>query len=129
MFNRSPQWKFCETAVIVLLLHTWIGTLAESIRYNLVSREVVEGRLGKYAGNNKQREMTLKQMFAEAGCNDQHLSEQPVKGSKLPNLICSLPGSSGRVIMWERTSIACPKVMVLWITGAVPRCCRPCMKP
>jgi hypothetical protein len=38
-------------------------------------------------------------MFAEADCNDHHLSEQPVKGSKLPNLICLLPGSSGRVII------------------------------
>jgi len=41
----------------------------------------------------------LKELFADAGCNDQHLSEQPVKGSKLPNLICLLPGSSGRVII------------------------------
>jgi putative aminopeptidase FrvX len=99
MFNRSPRSTFCATAAILLLLHTWIGTFAESIRYNPVSREVVKGRLGKYAGKNKQREATLKQMFADAGCNDQQLSEQPVKGSKLPNLICLLPGSSGRVII------------------------------
>jgi len=67
--------------------------------YSPVSREVVEGRLGKYTGNNKQRETTLKQMFAEAGCDDQHLSEQPVKGSKLPNIICLLPGTSDKVII------------------------------
>jgi hypothetical protein len=83
MFNRTPRSKFCATAAIVLLLDSWIGTIAENIRYNPVSRDVVEGRLGKYTGNNKQRETTLKQMFAEAGCDDQHLSEQPVKGSKL----------------------------------------------
>jgi Peptidase family M28 len=98
MLKRSPRSKSCATAAIVLLL-AWNGIFAESIRYNPVSREVVEGRLGKYAGSNKQREATLKQMFADAGCNDQHLSEQPVKGSKLPNLICLLPGSSGRVII------------------------------
>ena len=46
-----------------------------------------------------QREATLKQMFAEAGCDDQHISEQPVKGSKLPNIICLLPGSSDKVII------------------------------
>ncbi|HKM82553.1 MAG TPA: M28 family peptidase [Candidatus Acidoferrum sp.] len=38
-------------------------------------------------------------MFTEAGCNEQHLSEQPVKGSKLPNVICILPGSSDKVII------------------------------
>jgi hypothetical protein len=46
-----------------------------------------------------QREVTLKEMFAEAGCGDQHISEQPVKGSKLPNVICILPGSSDKVII------------------------------
>lgn len=60
---------------------------------------MVQARLGKYAGNHRQREGTLKELFADAGCNDQHLSEQLVKGSKLPNLICLLPGNSGRVII------------------------------
>jgi hypothetical protein len=102
MSNRSPRSKVCATtttaAAIVLLLHPIVAT-AQSVRYNPVSREIVQGRLSKYTGNNKQREATLKQMFAEAGCDDQHLSEQPVKGSKLPNLVCLLPGSSDKVII------------------------------
>ena len=99
MSNRSPRSKVCASAAIVLLLYSWIVTNAESIRYSPVSRETIEGRLNKYTGNNKQREATLKQMFAEAGCDDQHLSEQPVKGSKLPNIVCLLPGSSDKVII------------------------------
>src|SRR3984893_18253014 len=99
MSNRSPWSKACATAAIALLLHSWIVTTAESVRYNPVSREIVEGRLSKYIGNNKQREATLKKMFAEAGCDDQHLSEQPVKGSKLPNIVCLLRGSSDKVII------------------------------
>jgi len=83
----------------VLLLHAGINAPAESFRYNPVSREVVEARLGKYAGSNKQREITLKQMFSEAGCDEQHLSEQPVKGSKQPNVLCLLPGTSDKVII------------------------------
>jgi Zn-dependent M28 family amino/carboxypeptidase len=82
-----------------LVLYSWIGATAEGVRYDPVSREVVETRLGKYTGNNKQREATLKQMFTEAGCDNQHISEQAVKGSKLPNVICLLPGSSDRVII------------------------------
>jgi Zn-dependent M28 family amino/carboxypeptidase len=80
-------------------MHSWGELTAESVRYNPVSREVVEARLGKYAGNNKQREETLKQMFAEAGCDGQHISEQAVRGSKLPNVICVLPGSSDKAII------------------------------
>jgi hypothetical protein len=38
-------------------------------------------------------------MFAQAGCDGQHLSEQSVKGSDVPNVICVLPGSSDRVII------------------------------
>jgi putative aminopeptidase FrvX len=93
------RWKSSATAAIVLVLYSWIGATAEGVRYDPVSREVVETRLGKYTGNNKQREATLKQMFTEAGCDDQHISEQAVKGSKLPNVICLLPGSSERVII------------------------------
>ena len=99
MSNRSVRSKACATAAIALFLHSWVVTTAESARYNPVSREIVEGRLNKYTGDNKQREATLKQMFAEAGCDDQHLSEQPVKGSKLPNIICMLPGRSDKVII------------------------------
>jgi putative aminopeptidase FrvX len=72
---------------------------ADSVRFNAVPRRLIEGRLAKYIGNNKQREANLKQIFTEAGCDDQHLSEQAVKGSKLPNVICVLPGSSDKEII------------------------------
>lgn len=93
--SKSHAVSLC----FVLLLQAGINAPAESVRYNPVSREVVEARLGKYAGSNKQREITLKQMFSEAGCDEQHLSEQPVKGSKQPNVICLLPGTSDKVII------------------------------
>lgn len=99
MFDRTPRLRFCTTLALVLLLHFGVGTFAANIVYSPVSREVVEGRLEKYSGNNKLRETTIKQMFVEAGCDDQHLSEQPVKGSKLPNIICLLPGTSDKVII------------------------------
>jgi Iap family predicted aminopeptidase len=38
-------------------------------------------------------------LFSEAGCDEQYLSEQSVKASKLANVICVRPGSSGKVIM------------------------------
>jgi putative aminopeptidase FrvX len=83
----------------VLLAYVCTGAVAQSVQYQPVSREQVEARLGRYAGNDQQREATLKQMFAEAGCDNQHISEQPVKGSKQPNVMCTLPGSSDKVII------------------------------
>lgn len=88
--------KYCLG--VILLVHS-LAIATESVQYKPVSRDTVEARLRRYAGNNKQREATIKQMFTEAGCDDQHVSEQPVKESKLPNVICTLPGSSGEVII------------------------------
>lgn len=85
------------TVLVVLLLCIVARSL--DVQYKLVPRQIVEMRLGKYAGNDQQRERTLKEMFAEAGCDGQSISEQPVKGSKLSNVICTLPGSSGRTII------------------------------
>ena len=93
---------FCHllrASAIVLTLAPWIRTSAQDLRYARVSREVIESRLRKYDGGDKQREATLKQFFADAGCDDQHLSEQPVHGSSLPNILCMLPGSSDKVII------------------------------
>jgi hypothetical protein len=35
----------------------------------------------QFSDGDKRREELLKKMFAEEGCDDQHLSEQPVTGS------------------------------------------------
>src|SRR5258708_2613807 len=97
--SKTFRSRSHAVTVCFVLLLAGINAPAESFRYNPVSRQVVEARLGKYAGSNKQREITLKQMFAEAGCDEQHLSEQPVKGAKQPNVICLLPGTSDKVII------------------------------
>ena len=69
------------------------------MRYNLVSREGGISRVKQYKGNDQQREATLKQLFSDSGCGGTNLVEQKVKKSALPNVICTLPGSSGRVII------------------------------
>jgi putative aminopeptidase FrvX len=76
-----------------------VGAHAQTLSYVPVPREIVEIRLQKYRGDNRQREATLKQLFSDAGCDDHHLSEQLVPRSKLPNVICVLPGSGPKVII------------------------------
>jgi hypothetical protein len=84
------------SAVALALPLSAIGA-DETVRYKPVSRELVESRLKKYAGNDQQREVTLKGMFADAGCDGEHLSEQAVKGARQPNVICVLPGKADEV--------------------------------
>lgn len=96
---RPPRVPLHFLAIISLISCASLTSAADSIRYRPVSREMLEARLQKYLGDDRQREATLKQMFADAGCGEQQISEQVVKGSKLPNLICVLPGNSDRVII------------------------------
>ena len=91
-------WPLVLSAIALFLAYLLVNA-AESVRFNPVSRQVVEARLKEYSGSDKQREEALKQMFAEAGCDDQHLTEQVVKGSKLPNVICVLRGDSEKMII------------------------------
>jgi putative aminopeptidase FrvX len=92
--RRSPLLVFA-----VLLTCTLPSLAADRISYSQAPRSTISDRLQRYTGDDKQREATLKQMFIEAGCDDQHLSEQTVKGSAQPNVACSLPGSGPRVII------------------------------
>jgi hypothetical protein len=96
---RPFQLSLCAVAIFTWLLFSWTGVTAHNIEYKLASREIIESRLRRYTGNDKQRRETLKQMFTEAGCEGQNLSEQLLKGSKAANVICVLPGISGKVII------------------------------
>ncbi len=91
--------KLFAAVAITLTLRAALALSAGGVRYGTVSPAVIKSRLEKYGGNNKQREQTLKQLFADAGCDDKHLSEQSAKGSKLPNVVCILPGKSDRYII------------------------------
>ena len=83
--------------IAVALLYS--SAVAETLIYDLVSRKTIEARLMEYAGDDQTREATLAHLFAEAGCDGDHVSEQAVKGSKLRNVICLLPGTSGRFVI------------------------------
>jgi Iap family predicted aminopeptidase len=66
--------------------------------YELLNRELIETRLKASSRDDTEREAILKKMFADSGCSE-HISEQPVKHVKQPDLICVLPGDSDKVIV------------------------------
>jgi putative aminopeptidase FrvX len=68
------------------------------IHYRTVVRPVVEARLRAVGTSNATRHDKVCALFEETGCAD-HISDQPVKHSKNPNVICTLPGSADATII------------------------------
>ena len=88
----KPYWL-----VVSIALTSFCATA--QTQYNVVDPEVIQERLGEFAGNDSQREATLKRLFADVGCQGSNFSEQPIKKLKNPNLICILTGESDRRII------------------------------
>lgn len=91
--RRMSRSQVFRLLVIVLGL---LSTATAQIKFRLVDRATIESRVKRYGGNNAQRELTVKQMFGEAGCKD--ISEQEVKHLP-PNVICVLPGETDKIIL------------------------------
>jgi Iap family predicted aminopeptidase len=89
--------KLRAICAVALLLGAGMAG-AETVRVNLVERESIEGRLREFGGSNIERGARLRQMFVDAGCRE-HLTDQPVRWSKSPNIICVLPGTTDRVLI------------------------------
>lgn len=81
--------------VVALVSATAVGV---DLQFEALKRTEIENRLKSFSRNDTEREAILKTMFANAGCAE-HLSEQAVKHSKQPNLICVLPGQNEEVII------------------------------
>jgi len=73
--------------------------LVAQLHFGAVNSQVVERRLKSYKGDDSTREATIRSIFQSAGCPEGKLIEQPVKKSKPPNVICTLPGSTDSVIV------------------------------
>src|ERR1700722_2198392 len=70
-----------------------------SIQVDTLSADVINRRLADFKGTNSAREQELHELFEEAGCNGDRLTEQPVKHSHDPNVICVLPGQTDSQII------------------------------
>lgn len=83
----------------VLVVAAVCATPVAHLHFGTVNSQLLEQRLKSYKGSDSEREATLKDLFRSAGCRDRELTEQAVKGSKQPNVICVLPGSADAVIV------------------------------
>jgi hypothetical protein len=81
------RWLLVSWAAISVLL-------AETVASDKVPEAVLDRRLEAVQRKNPDRKEAVALMFFEAGCSGGRFSERLVKASKLPNLVCILPGSS-----------------------------------
>src|SRR6185503_3901946 len=95
---RRHGGNWCAVAVgALMLLPAWAETV--SIHFATVPKTEIERRLNAVEQNNVKRGLKLRELFEAAGCAGDHLSEQVVKHTKAPNVICALPGESDAVIL------------------------------
>jgi hypothetical protein len=92
MFRATIFWSALTTITASV-------PLLAQIRFTTVKSDIVEQRLKSYKGNDSEREATIKTLFQSAGCPEDKLYEQPVKGLKQGNVICTLPGNTDSVIV------------------------------
>jgi hypothetical protein len=81
-------------AACALVLASTAPAQHVSIQYDNVPAEDIQRRLADYKNGNSSREQELHALFEEAGCGGEHLTEQAVKHSRNPNVICVLPGQT-----------------------------------
>jgi hypothetical protein len=85
--------------ILVLFALVRDQAFAQKLEEPPIRRESIESRLKQFSSRKEERKATLLRLFQEAGCRDQSLSEQPVDGERLPNVICTLPGLTDSVII------------------------------
>lgn len=86
-------------ALCLILLGAALSASAQEVNYDELPADVIEARLKRATDKNDAREQTVKELFEEVECRGDQLSEQSVKGSRVPNVICELKGSSESVIV------------------------------
>jgi Zn-dependent M28 family amino/carboxypeptidase len=88
--SRAIVW----TLVLALMLSAQV-----SIHYDTLPAGEINRRLSEFKDTNSARAQELHAQFEEAGCKGDHLTEQAVKHSHDPNVICMLPGQADSQII------------------------------
>jgi hypothetical protein len=96
-FAARPLLK--RLSVWFLLLSLSVISAQEGstrIEFDTLNAALIQQRLEMVQRKTSNRQKTLEDLFREVGCTD--LSEQPVRGSKEPNILCSHDGTEAAVI-------------------------------
>ncbi len=84
--------------VIAMLCAVGLPAVAQ-VAVRELDRDIILQRLDISATSTADRQALLKHAFEPAGCRGDRLREQPVKYSRIGNVVCILPGAGNRVII------------------------------
>ena len=65
----------------------------------ILAPEIIQARFARIHSANDERAAELRQIFMDAGCGPPSYSEEKILSSKLPNLICIIPGASKETLV------------------------------
>src|SRR5262245_47650855 len=82
---------------VILFYIALTASAADEIR--ILEQSTIEARFSRLRAKNEDRALELRRLFAEAGCDSKNYVESPILSSKLPNLICIIPGQSKQTIV------------------------------
>jgi len=101
--KTRPESKNLAFPPLLLVAHlallTALSSSAQQLHFTVAPEPAVEAHLKAVVNKNSDREALLEDQFKTAGCEGAQLAEAPVKGSKLQNVVCTLPGASDDVIV------------------------------
>jgi len=83
------SWKLRSFSAAVLAT---AGMRGGSVEFDALNPAILQERLEMVSRKMPERQATLERLFAGAGCSGENFTTQPVRGSKQPNLICTLKG-------------------------------------
>jgi Peptidase family M28 len=95
--SRGLAARRAVLAISLLVLGAAGG--AQKVQFVAESKAAIVQRSKEMPATDLERAARIKKMFADAGCADEWLREQPVAGADTPNVICELPGGSDEVVI------------------------------
>jgi len=78
-----------------------------AVAFDQVAPSVIRSRLELVTQKLSARRTAIASLFEHVGCAADRLTEQPVRGSKVPNVICTLPGTgTGEIVVGGHYDLA-----------------------
>jgi hypothetical protein len=95
-------------AITIFTLILGDVSLAQRVQFSPAPKSVVLQRMKSVPASNQERAVRLKELFIEAGCDENFLTEQKFEGTDTPNIVCRLgTGENDLIIVgahYERAS-------------------------
>ena len=98
VLSRATSRVF-RIVLLCLVCSALTAVVDAQVQFRVLDRDVIEARLKGFSDKNDERELILERMFAQSGCAADKLQQQLVKKKLPPNLICVVPGQTGRIIL------------------------------